>query len=150
MSEDMTNDKAKKFYNFLTENKIGYFKSEIYNDEVHTVVFRTELPVQGQQLPVLLLTDDSIYTMIKILVVAKAAAEQKKTVISEKINNLNLQFKIFKYALTAEGDIVIDISLPSVAEKFDERLVMSAIDIAYKHLDETYPELMRIVWGEQQ
>jgi hypothetical protein len=131
MSEDMTNEKAKKFYNFLTENKIGYFKSEIYNDEVHTVVFRTELPVQGQQLPLLLLTDDSIYTMIKI-------------------NALNLQFKIFKYALTAEGDIVIDISLPSVAEKFDERLVMSAIDIAYKHLEVTYPEFMQLVWATQQ
>lgn len=149
MSEDMTNEKAKKFYNFLTENKIGYFKSEIYNDEVHTVVFRTELPVQGQQLPLLLLTDDSIYTMIKILVVPKAA-EQKKAVISEKINALNLQFKIFKYALTAEGDIVIDISLPSVAEKFDERLVMSAIDIAYKHLEVTYPEFMQLVWATQQ
>ena len=50
MSEDMTNDKAKKFYNFLTENKIGYLKSEIYNDEVHTMVFCTELPVQGKHI----------------------------------------------------------------------------------------------------
>lgn len=147
MENNKINEKATKFQTFLSENKLSYFSSEIRNDELNTVLFRTELPINGSNLPLLLFTDDSIYTMIKILIVPNGVNENNKEAILEKINKLNLQYKIFKYTITDDNDIVLDISLPAVPEHFDERLVMSIIDIAVKHLVDEYPSLMHVVWA---
>lgn len=147
MENNKINEKATTFQTFLSENKLSYFSSEIRNDELNTVLFRTELLINGSNLPLLLFTDDSIYTMIKILIVPNGVNENNKESILAKINKLNLQYKIFKYTITDDNDIVLDISLPAVPEHFDERLVMSIIDIAVKHLVEEYPALMHVVWA---
>ncbi|HIU64130.1 MAG TPA: YbjN domain-containing protein [Candidatus Avacidaminococcus intestinavium] len=150
MSTNQLNEKAVKFQSFLAENKLNYFGSEIRNDELKSVLFRTELPVNGNNLPLLLLTDDSIYTMIKILVVPKGVTAENREALATKINAYNVQYKIFKYTLTEDNDIVLDISVPALAEHFDEKLIMSLIDIALKHLTEEYADLMRIVWSKSE
>lgn len=149
MSENKLNEKAVKFQSFLAENKIEYFGSESRNDELNSVLFRTELPVNGNNLPLLLLTDDSIYTMIKIQVIPKCVSATNKAAVEDKLNRFNIKYKIFKYTITADNDIVLDISVPSVPEHFDERLIMSMIEIALKHLTEEYTELMQVVWATE-
>lgn len=144
------NAKAQKFKDFLTENKLSYFSEDERADELQSVLFRTELDVNGQRLPLFVLTDDSIYTIVKIRVVPNAAKADNKSAILAGLNSLNNKFKIFKYSLSDENDIILDISIPVDKDFFDPRIIMAAIDIALGHLNEEYPNLMRLVWTEQE
>ena len=144
-SED--NPKAEKFRKFLEEAKISFFRAEAVGDEARTVLFRTMLSVHKQQLPLIFFTDASIYTMIRILILPAVMNGNNRGKVIEYLTGLNSKYKIFKYSVTAEGDIVLDISLPCLPEFFDPRLIMTAVEIAVSHLNEIFFEFMRQVWG---
>ncbi|MDR2007122.1 MAG: YbjN domain-containing protein [Acidaminococcales bacterium] len=146
--EGKTNPKAEKFREFLTESKINFFGAETVGGEALTVLFRTTLNVHRQQLPLIFFTDTSIYTMIRILIIPAVMNNNNRTKVIEYLNELNSKYKIFKYSVTGDGDIVLDISLPCLPEFFDPRLVMTAIELAVNHLTEIFFEFMRRVWGE--
>ena len=70
------NKKAEVYQKFLEENKINW--SDVFEvpkaDEVpeesfmHPVVFRSAIGIQGQNLPTMLVIDDSIYVMLQVRV----------------------------------------------------------------------------------
>ena len=67
------NNRAEAFKKFLEEKNINSFQvNEFKNNEFNTVVFRSNLDIKGQKLPVLVILDDSIYGMIRVFVAAKA------------------------------------------------------------------------------
>ncbi|HWR09354.1 hypothetical protein [Sporomusa sp.] len=70
------NAKARKFQEYLAANQITCFGAQEMNDELHTVIFRTNLEVGGQNLPVVLVTDDSLHTPLQVLVVPAAVQAQ--------------------------------------------------------------------------
>jgi hypothetical protein len=58
--------KARAFQDFLDAKEIKAFVSEtIENDPEQTTVFRSHVEVDGQQLPLLVLLDRSIFSMIR-------------------------------------------------------------------------------------
>ncbi|MDR3349103.1 MAG: hypothetical protein LBO03_05800 [Acidaminococcales bacterium] len=147
-ADSKTNPKAEKFREFLAGIKISPFRAEIIGDEALTVLFRTMLTVHKQQLPLIFFTDASIYAMIRILILPAAMNSNKRTKVIEYLNGLNSRYKIFKYSITADSDIVLDISLPCAPEFFDPRVVMTAVEVAAGHLNEIFFEFMRQVWGD--
>ena len=58
--------KAEQFDKFLADNKITCFSKEEVKNDLHTVVYRAHMEVSGQMLPTMVVTDDSIYTMIAL------------------------------------------------------------------------------------
>ena len=63
------NKKAQLFQEYLQEKNINCFQvQEVPEDALNTVVFRSSIEVEGQQLPTLVITDSSIYTMIRVRV----------------------------------------------------------------------------------
>ena len=141
------NQKAEKFRAFLVENQMSFFGAEEKGDEINTVVFRTDIDVQGQMLPLLFFTDDSIYSVIKIRVVSYAAKEGNREKLLSYINKLNFSYKIFKYYVADDGDIVLDMPLPCDNESFDPRMVTAVINMAIQHLNEVYADFMKLVWS---
>ena len=142
--------KAEIFKSFLEENKIDFFNVEEKNDEFNAVIFRTEINLKGQMLPLLVLTDDSVYTLIKIRVVAYASKESNQNRLLAYMDKLNASYKAFKYSLNVDGDVVLDISLLSDRAFFDTNIVMGMINQAVTHLEEVYPEFMKIVWTREE
>jgi hypothetical protein len=147
--EGKINPKAEKFRDFLSENKIGFFGAEIVGDEAETVLYRTTINVYKQQLPLIVFTDKSIYTMVRILILPAIMNKHNRAKVIEYLNDLNAKYKIFKYAVNETEDIVLDISLPCLPEFFDPRVVMAAIELSLKHLNEIFFEFMRQVWGDE-
>ena len=143
------NGKAEKFKDFVIANNMKFFSAEETGDELNSVFFRTDISVNGQKLPLLLSTDDSIYTMIKIRIAPHALKEHNKERLLEYMNKLNASYKVFKYSANDGGDIMLDISLPCGADFFDVRVIMALIDLAIQHLGEAYPEFMKIVWADK-
>lgn len=150
MQETTINRKAEKFRAFILENKIDFFGTEEKGDELKTVIFRTELEVSGQRMPLLIFTDESIYTVIKIRVVPYATKDGSKEKIAGHLDALNNSYKAFKYFINADGDIVLDIAMPCDSEFFDPRIVTALIEIALKHLTEEYAAFMKLVWNSEE
>jgi predicted type IV restriction endonuclease len=138
--------KNEKFIKFLEEKGIQCFQKEEIQDELGTTAFRSYLEVEGQNLPVVVITDSSIYTVIRVLIAVKLVKKHNLNQVLDYCNELNRQYKVFKYYVTEEGDLCLDSCIVSTKETFTGDLVYTVIDVILKHLTEYYPLLMKRIW----
>ena len=141
------NLKATKFTNFINERNINVFQMQEIDGDMHPVVYRSAMEVGGQNLPTMLVIDDSIYVMLQVRVGAGLVKESNKAAVMEHMNSLNENYKVFKYYANENGDIVIESCIPTTDEEFMRELVHAVIDVVLKHLNEEYPKLMKTVWS---
>ena len=141
------NLKATKFTNFINERNINVFQMQEIDGDMHPVVYRSAMEVGGQNLPTMLVIDDSIYVMLQVRVSAGLVKESNKAAVMEHMNSLNENYKVFKYYANENGDIVIESCIPTTDEEFMPELVHAVIDVVLKHLNEEYPKLMKTVWS---
>ena len=141
------NLKATKFTNFIDERNINVFQMQEIDGDMHPVVYRSAMEVGGQNLPTMLVIDDSIYVMLQARVGAGLVKESNKAAVMEHMNSLNENYKVFKYYANENGDIVIESCIPTTDEEFMPELVHAVIDVVLKHLNEEYPKLMKTVWS---
>ncbi|MEE1231337.1 MAG: YbjN domain-containing protein [Phascolarctobacterium sp.] len=143
----MMNLKATKFTNFINDRNINVFQMQEIDGDMHPVVYRSAMEVGGQNLPTMLVIDDSIYVMLQVRVGAGLVKESNKAAVMEHMNSLNENYKVFKYYANENGDIVIESCIPTTDEEFMPELVHAVIDVVLKHLNEEYPKLMKTVWS---
>lgn len=143
-----SNSKANKFQEFLTANQITCFGVQAMNDELHTVLFRTNLEVGGQQLPVMVVTDDSLHTPLQVRVVPAAIRDESSQSVLTYVNELNRTYKSFKYFISEDNALILDVCLTAVPEEFEPQLVSLTLDIILRHLTEEYPVIMRKIWAD--
>ena len=141
------NLKATKFTNFINDRNINVFQMLEIDGDMHPVVYRSAMEVGGQNLPTMLVIDDSIYVMLQVRVGAGLVKESNKAAVMEHMNSLNENYKVFKYYANENGDIVIESCIPTTDEEFMPALVHAVIDVVLKHLNEEYPKLMKTVWS---
>ena len=122
------NHKAKIFQAFLDEHRIACFRAEEIGDTLCTTVFRTRIEACGQNLPTAVITDDSIYTVIRVQAAAGIGAE-RTAAIERFCNTRNRSYKSFKYYLAETGDLYLDICLISSAEAFRADTVYTMLDV---------------------
>lgn len=139
--------KAKKFKEFLEENRIKCFLEENINDDFKTTVFRSYMEIEGQNIPVVIILDSSIYSIVRIMIIPKVLSKHSKNEILDYINELNRKYKVFKYYITQEGDLCLDSCLPSSQENFNPETIYTIIDVILKHLKEEYPIFMKKIWA---
>ena len=142
------NKKAEIFNAMLEENKIEAFRTEELEDEFHTVLYRSSMEIQGQYLPTILILDDSIYSMVRVVIAAKVVTKENKAKVEAYLDGLNQHYKVFKYYTTEDGDLILDCCVPSSDEHFDSNLIRTILDVILKHLEESYKETMKAVWAE--
>ena len=144
----MMNKKAQVFQEYLQEKNITCFQvQEVPNDELNTVVFRSSIEVEGQQLPTLVITDSSIYTMIRVRVANAALKEGNETELLKAIGKLNSHYKIFKYYFAEDGALILDSYLLEKPEELDGDMVYTVLDIIVKHLLAEYKNIMKAIWA---
>ena len=141
------NKKAEVFKKFLNEKKIAcFYVDEVTNDKLETVVFRSKLDINGQQLPTLLILDNSIYAMIRILLAPKAVTADNKTSVSEFLNALNRKYKSFKYYFDEEGNLALDCCLVCNGDEITGELIYTMFDVTVKNLNDEYKNIMKTIW----
>ena len=99
MSEEIkesNNIKAENFKKFLVEKEINVFQEEVLNDELQSVVFRSHIEVGGQNLPTVLIIDNSIYTILRVQIVTGVITKENREAVLDLINKFNSQYKVFK------------------------------------------------------
>ena len=140
-----SNTKALDFQEFLVDNNINVFITESLEDEYQTVMFRSRIEAKGQILPMAILIDTSLFTIIRTQIVTGITAD-KRPRLEHYLNELNAQYKIFKYYLRDDGVIYLDICLPYVDETFDSKMIQLMLSILVQHLEASYDDLMAEVW----
>lgn len=144
----MMNKKAQIFQEYLQEKNITCFQvQEVPDDALNTVVFRSSIEVEGQQLPTLVITDSSIYTMIRVRVANAALKEGNETELLKAIGKLNSHYKIFKYYFAEDGALILDSYLLEKPEELDGDMVYTVLDIIVKHLLAEYKNIMKAIWA---
>ena len=139
------NIRAIKFNEFLIEKGITAFSTESMEDEVNTVFFRSRIEAAGQLLPVVVIIDASIFTIIRVQL-AGDIAEEKRDRLTKYLNGLNLYYKTFKYYLSPDGRICLDLCIPAKNEVFDAEFIYGMLNVLIQHLQEHLAELMEQVW----
>ena len=140
-----SNTKALDFQEFLVDNNINVFSTESLEDEYQTVMFRSRIEAKGQILPMAILIDTSLFTIIRTQIVTGITAD-KRPRLEHYLNELNTQYKIFKYYLRDDGIIYLDICLPYFDETFDSKMIQLMLSILVQHLEASYDDLMAEVW----
>lgn len=144
----MMNKKAQIFKDYLDEKKITCFEvQELKDDPVNTVVFRSSIDVEGQQLLTLVILDSSIYAMIRVRVANAALKKGNETELVKTINELNGKYKIFKYYFADDGALILDSYLLTRTEELDCDMVYTVLDVLVKHLTAEYKNIMKLIWA---
>ena len=141
------NTKALDFQEFLMENNIGVFSSETLDDDYNTVIFRSKIETHGQLLPMAIIIDMSIFTVIRTQIVT-GVDRARWPQLKDYLNSLNRRFKIFKYYLRDDGTIILDVCLPYVDESFDSKMIQLMLSVIVQHLEAVYQDIMAEVWGK--
>jgi hypothetical protein len=129
------------------DNNINVFSTESLEDEYETVLFRSRIEVRGQMLPMVIIIDKSVFTIIRTQIVTGIEDKQAEK-LKGYLNDLNREFKIFKYYLREDGNVYLDICLPFVDESFDSQMVQLMLSILVKHLEAVYGDVMAFVWAK--
>lgn len=148
MSEEKrVNLKAKKFEQYTSANKMDFFVKNEVHDEADTVVFQSNIQVEGQTIPMGIITDSTIYTIIRVQVGSKLVKESNKNKFLEYLNTLNRSYKVFKYVAADDGSVFLDACLPSTNDSFDPEIVRVVLDVVVDHLNSEYKNIMKEAWN---
>jgi hypothetical protein len=146
------NVKAEVFKKYLEEKKIEAFQiEEVKDDAQETVVFRSHIVVEGQQLPTLVLLDASVFSMIRVQISPKARTEENELSVLRMISEQNMKYKPFKLYFDQNGALILDVCLltPGSEEKDFPQLgdeVYGMFDVLIKFLEENYRSWMKEIW----
>lgn len=140
------NLKAEKLQAYFDANKLNFFQKQELHDETDTVLFRSAVEVEGQRLPVGIITDNTIYTIIRTQVGTGLVKDANKAAFLEYLNTLNRNYKVFKYIAAEDGDVYLDACIPTSQEGFEPEMVRIVLDVIVDHLQENYKEVMKQAW----
>lgn len=137
----MMNKKSIIFNEFLVEKEIKCFKKKEITDEFGTVIFNSHLEVNGDKLPLIIINDISIYTIVRVMLLKEINLKKKKELLT-KINKLNGEYKAFKY-YTKENSLFLDICVPCNSDNYNSEIIYTLLDVLLKHLAKEYKNLVK-------
>lgn len=138
------NLKYKKFKEYLKKNNINYFAEEELHNEAQTYIFKSTVNIAGRYLPAAIITDHTMYIIIRIQVGKQLANPKNKEAFHKYINTLNKNYKVFKYVLAYDGSLYLDAVVPATNYSFDPQIIMTILDVIVYHLREEYDKIMKI------
>lgn len=144
--EKRVNLKAQKFEAYIQKNNMNFFNKNEVHDEADTVVFQSNIKVEGQTIPMGIITDNTIYTIIRVQVGSQLVKEGNKAKFLDYLNSLNRSYKVFKYVAADDGSIFLDGCLPSTNDSFDPEIVRVVLDVVVDHLNSEYKNIMKEAW----
>ena len=137
------NTKAENFQKYLTEKNITCFTTEeIAEDKLHTVVFRSSINLNNQLLPMGIILDDSIYSLIRVQI---APNVQNKDKLLAFFDELNAKYKAFKYYTNDSG---VYLNACVLNTDINNDIILFISDSIVKNLNEVYPQIMEILWSK--
>ena len=141
------NKKAEQFKAFLEERKVNAFQMEEIPENVqHAVVFRSNISVEGQQLPAMVITDDSDFSLLRVQIVPQAVKKDNMVELLKLVNTQNLRYKPFKLYFDEPGNLIMDTCLVVKGGHLDGEEVFRMFNLIISYLNDNYREIMKEIW----
>lgn len=139
------NKKAEIFNKNLKELNLENLQKQEIDDQVHTVIFRSNLDIKKTLLPMAIFVDDTIYVNVRIQLIAKLLTDKKKEQkVTEYLNQLNEKYKIFKFYINANKELLLDCCIPYLTvETFEPKLIRVIIEAAGQFLLTEYADVLK-------
>ena len=142
------NKNAEAFKNYLDEKKIEVFTvEETPDDAQETAVFRSHIIVAGQQLPTIVVTDKSIFTIVRVQIAPQVLTDKNKAALLEFVNEENLKYKPFKLYFNSNGTLLLDLCLTNADDQLSGDTVYLVFDVIINYLNDNYQKIMKSVWA---
>lgn len=139
------NKNAETFKTYLAEKDIKVFEVEELEDNQRTAVFRSHITTEGQQLPTVVILDESMFGLIRVQIMSKALTEANRLELLKMVNEESAGYKPFKLYLNKEGDLILDVCLILEGKpNGDSIYAMFALIIDY--LNANYRRFMKCIW----
>ena len=140
------NKKAEAFKAYLEEKDIHVFEvEELEGDGQQTAVFRSHITTEGQQLPTIVILDESVFALVRVQISPKALTEANQLELLKMVNEESAAYKPFKLYLNRNGDLMLDVCLV-VDEELKGDMVYSMFSVIINYLDANYRKIMKCIW----
>lgn len=142
------NSEAAKFATYLKNNNVDSFNVEELADEHNSVIFRSSFIVHGQYIPMGIIIDDTIFAIVRVNIAVRAVTDDNYFEIFNLIMRLNNKSKLFKYYLTPDLSIILDICVPYEEGHIPCGLLHRLVFVAAQELETRYRDFMELLFGE--
>ena len=149
-NKELVNVRAKRLKEFFTENKIECFEIAETNDESKATIFRSKMQIKGQILPFAILIDNSVYSLLQVQIVSGLVKGEVFDRIAKYLNDFNNNYRVFKFVVTPEGDLLLNACLVTEDSSFNPALVNAIIGECAKFLEVEYAGIMEHLWKESK
>ena len=140
------NKNAEAFKAYLDERNIKVFEiEELAGDNQRTAVFRSNITTEGQQLPTVVILDESVFALLRVQISPKALTETNQLALLKMINEESASYKPFKLYLNRDGDLLLDVCL-LVEEELKGDTVYNLFSLIINYLDANYRKFMKCIW----
>ena len=140
------NKKAEAFKAYLEEKDIHVFEvEELEGDGQQTAVFRSHITTEGQQLPTVVILDESVFALVRVQISPKAQTEENQLELLKMVNEESAAYKPFKLYLNRNGDLMLDVCLV-VDEELKGDTIYTMFSVIINYLDANYRKIMKCIW----
>ena len=137
------NPKAKILDEYFQKEHLTFFRKHEIGDEADTVSFVTALPVGDARLLTGVITDTSIFTVVRVELGTRKPDPFTKDSFLDFLRRQNAAHALFKYAWNENGKIYLDVCLPAENDKFDPQMIRTTLNLLGYHLGEVYSEFLK-------
>ena len=140
------NKNAEAFKAYLDEKDIKVFDiEEIEGENQNTAVFRSHITVEGQQLPTLVIVDESIFGVVRVQISPKALSDSNQLELLKMASEESAAYKPFKLYINRDGDLMLDVCLV-IEDELKGDTVYTLFSVIINYLNENYRKFMKRIW----
>ncbi|MBS4914294.1 MAG: hypothetical protein KHZ77_09200 [Veillonella sp.] len=144
------NRKQIKFDAFLKEEEISCFDVKAIEDESSTVLYRSYLDTAIGTMPLYVILDSTIYTVVRIVVGGGVVNDANRAGLLEFLNRENRQFKKFKYYVEdSDQTLYLDCVYMCRSDEFVPQLLYGLLNSLIEYIDEAVPALKSVMQIER-
>ncbi|MCF0154773.1 MAG: hypothetical protein HUJ84_03475 [Veillonella sp.] len=138
------NKKAELLDQFLKDENITAFERKDFEDEDGSVVYRSYVQSPLGDMPFFVITDHSIYTVLRLVVGPGVAKAENLEDINRLINRENAYFKGFKYYIDEEdATVYMDCIYMAGDDQFEAALLYALMTQMVEHIPNIAGELKK-------
>ena len=139
------NKNAEAFKAYLDKNGIKVFEAEeLEGANQRTTVFRSYITTEGQQLPTIVILDESVFALIRVQISPRALTKANQLELLKMVNEESASYKPFKLYLNRDGDLLLDVCLV-IEDELKGDTVYTLFSVIVNYLDANYRKLMKCI-----
>lgn len=141
------NKHAEEFKKYLAVKGITIFEIKEQGDEAHTTIFISHMVVAGQQLPTIVITDDSVFTIIRVQIALEVLTPENELTLLKMVDEINRDYKLLKMYFDAAGSLYLDASIVTFERELSGDEVYFIFNVILDYLNENYKKIMQTLWN---